>query len=76
MRRDKLVGLTSGRNERGGEAPKRDNEIAKINKGSKKLVLENNHMLMAEVLKAMVFSTIGEKDLVEESVAKDEEMKA
>lgn len=74
MRRDKLVGYTSGRNERGGEAPKKDNEIAKINKGTKKLVLENNHMLMAEVLKAMVFSNIGENDLAEEGVSKDAEM--
>ena len=73
MRRDKLVGFTSGRNERGGEAPKKDNEIAKINRGTKKVVLESSHMLMAEILKAMIFSNLGDEETTEES--KDVEMK-
>uniref|UniRef100_A0A7S3JKQ9 Cop9 signalosome subunit 5 C-terminal domain-containing protein n=1 Tax=Euplotes harpa TaxID=151035 RepID=A0A7S3JKQ9_9SPIT len=60
LRRDRLIGLSSGRSERGDEAPKQDNEIAKINSGSKKIVLECNHMIMAEILKAMVFSGVGE----------------
>ena len=72
MRRDKVVGYTTGRNERGGEAPKRDNEIAKINKGTKKMVLENSHMLMSEIVKSMIFSNIGEND--PEEVKRDVKM--
>ncbi|CAI2374353.1 unnamed protein product [Moneuplotes crassus] len=71
MRRDKLVGYTTGRGERGGEAPKKDNEIAKINKGTTKMVLDNSHMLMSEVLKSMIFSHIECND---EEAKKDVEM--
>lgn len=62
MRRDKMVGYTTGRGERGGEAPKKDNEISKINKGTTKMVLDTSHMLMSEVLKSMIFSNLGDKD--------------
>ena len=37
MRRDRLIGLTSRRSERGGEAPKKDSEIKKINNGTKNI---------------------------------------
>ena len=73
MRRDRLIGLTSGRSERGGEAPQKDSEITKINNGTKKIVLECNHMIMAEILKAMIFSEVGADSSKEES--KDTEMK-
>ena len=73
MRRDRLIGLTSGRSERGGEAPKKDSEITKINNGTKKIVLEATHMIMAEILKAMVFSKVGEDE--SDVKVKDVEMK-
>ena len=78
MRNNKSMVFGSSRSERGGEAPRTDNEIAKINKASKRVVLDNSHMLMAEILKSMLFSDIGKEDhetqqKIEEE--KDAEMK-
>ena len=66
LRKDRLIGFTSGRGERGGEAPKKDNKIGKINKATKKVVLECSHMLMAEMIKSMIFSNVGKDSLDEE----------